>query len=167
MALKVVSPAEFTAAHKEAYAILSNLFGRLTPGDHVVRLAVCVEDQEPARATLPVTVEGRGDLDDLIGAESRYFENFAYLLAIGLAQTVAYGLMCLRSPADADGARYEGRVWDLDRGALVPADADRAAELIANWEDTRFRDAYGLQTGQEDASDGPEALCSRHLHTVL
>ncbi|MGW6488198.1 hypothetical protein [Streptomyces sp. NPDC055056] len=143
---------------------MANLFARLTPGDHVVRLAVCVEDQEPARATLPVTVEGKGDLDDLIAPEPKYFENFGYLLAIGLAQTVSYGLMCLRSPAEADGARYEGRVWDLGHGALTPAQADRAAELIANWESTRFLDAYGVQTGEEGDA---EAIYSRHLYTVL
>ncbi|MFF0143648.1 hypothetical protein ACFYRN_45620 [Streptomyces sp. NPDC005227] len=166
MALKVVSPAEFTEAHKEAYAILANLFGRLTPGDHVVRLAVCVEDQEPARATLPVSVEGRGDLDDLIAPEPKYFENFAYLLAIGLAQRVAYGLMCLRSPATADDGAVQctGRVWDLDRGALTPAGSERAAELISNWTSTRFLDAYGVQTGDEDDAD---AIYPRHLYTVL
>ncbi|MCX4581454.1 hypothetical protein OHB41_51845 [Streptomyces sp. NBC_01571] len=145
---------------------MSNLFSRLTPGEHVVRLAVCVEDQEPARATLPVSVEGRGDLDDLIAPEPKFFENFAFLLGIGLAQKVSYGLMCLRSPAAASdgGARYTGRVWDLDRGALTPAGAERAAELIGNWESTRFLDAYGVQTGDEN---DVEAIYPRHVYTVL
>ncbi|MEU5436501.1 hypothetical protein AB0G73_24410 [Streptomyces sp. NPDC020719] len=154
MELKPFSPAAFADAHEEAYSVLARLLSRLSPGEHVVRLGVAMEGQDrPLRATLSVTVEGHGTADDLVGVEPKYFENFALLLACGLAQTLCWGVMYLRSPsAEQSNQTYTVRAWDLDWGTLTECGAARAEELIGDREPAVFADAFGVHS----ESDGDE-----------
>ncbi|MEV5100056.1 hypothetical protein ACFC5H_35160 [Streptomyces rochei] len=98
MQLQPVSPDVIAETREEAQAVVATLMARLAPGEHVVRLGVDMEGQErPLSATLPITVEGDGGSDDLVGAEPRYLDNFVSLLTCGLAQTLCSGVMYLRS----------------------------------------------------------------------
>ncbi|MGW4661002.1 hypothetical protein ACWEP2_42980 [Streptomyces sp. NPDC004279] len=168
MKLKPVSPAAFADAREEAHLVLAHLMSRLSPGEHVVRLGVGMEGQEqPLSATLPVTVEGDGTSDDLVGVEPKYFDNFAFLLACGLAQTLCWGVMYLRSPsAEECGPAYTVRAWDLDWGTLLECDAARAAELIGDREPARFVDAFGVHPKHDGDGEG-EAVYPSVAYTVL
>ncbi|MFH8453896.1 hypothetical protein ACH4CD_32180 [Streptomyces fungicidicus] len=90
-----------------------------------MRLGVDMEWQErPLSATLPITVEGDGGGDDLVGAEPKWLDDFAFLLTCGLAQTLCSGVLYLRS-TDADG-EVTVQAWRLCWGALsVPGRRDR------------------------------------------
>ncbi|MPY38272.1 hypothetical protein FNH09_45845 [Streptomyces adustus] len=145
--LPPVSLDVFDEARKEAYVILARVMARLARGEHVVRLGVTVDGMErPLSATLPLTVEGEGTADDLIGAEERYFENAAFLLACGLAQRLSYGVMYLRSPSGGvEGPAYVIRAWRLRWASLAECTAAEAAELIGDREPALFEDAFSLQ----------------------
>ncbi|WP_432044281.1 hypothetical protein [Streptomyces cadmiisoli] len=152
MKLKPVSLDVFAEARDEAHVVLANLMGRLAPGEHMVRLGVGMDGQErPLSATLSVTVEGDGGPDDLVGVEPKHFDNFAFLLACGLAQTLCWGVMYLRSPAaEQAGAAYAIRAWDLTWGTLSECSAARAAELIGDREPAVFADAFGVHSSAEE-----------------
>lgn len=163
--LKPVSMNALAEARDEAHVVLAHLMARLAPGEHVVRLGVCMEDQDPLSATLPITVVGKGDAEDLVGVEPKYFDNMAFLLACGLAQTLCCGVMYLRSPAaEGDGAPYMVQAWDLDWGALTECTADRASELIGDREPAVFLDAFGVHS-ENDGDD--EAIYPPAVYTVL
>ncbi|CCK24380.1 hypothetical protein BN159_0001 [Streptomyces davaonensis JCM 4913] len=166
--LKPVSPAAFTEARDEAHAVLAHLMTRLAPGEHVVRLGVGMEGQDkPLSATLPITVKGDGGAEDLVGVEPKYFDNFVFLLACGLAQTMCYGVMYLRSPASAgkvDCASYTVQAWDLDWGTLTECDAARAQELIGDREPAAFADAFGVHSEDDD---GGESVYPPVAYTIL
>lgn len=163
MKLKPVSLDVFAEAREEAHAVLACLMSRLAPGEHVVRLGVDMEGQErPLSAVLPITVEGDGGADDLVGVEDKYFDNFAFLLACGLAQTLCYGAMYLRSPG-GDGSVVL-RAWHLAWGALNECSAAEAAELLAGREPGVFEDAFSLHAPDEDEG---EAVYPPIAYTVL
>ncbi|MFJ3229060.1 hypothetical protein ACIPJS_37710 [Streptomyces sp. NPDC086783] len=164
--LKPVPVEEIREANEEAGVILARLMTRMAPGEHVLRLAVCMEDQDPLYAALAVTVEGKGDSDDLVGADPVYRDNFRFLLTCGLAQRLSYGVMYMRSPAPEEvGAPYVVNAWELDHGALTSCEAARADELLGSGEDTAaFRDAFSLYGGE---GDGGEAIYPRAAYTVL
>ncbi|MFE5923585.1 hypothetical protein [Streptomyces sp. NPDC056468] len=162
--LKPVSLDVFAEARDEAHVVLAHLMARLAPGEHVVRLGVGMDGQKPLSAVLPVTVEGDGGSDDMVGVEPKYFDNFAFLLACGLAQKVCWGVMYLRSPATEQGDQaYTVRAWDLTWGALTECDAARAAELIGDREPAAFEDAFGVHS----SNDGDEAVYPPVAYTVL
>ncbi|MET8038130.1 hypothetical protein [Streptomyces sp. NPDC005345] len=80
---------------------------RMAPGGHVLRLGIAVDDHEPLKATLPVTVKNRGDAGDLIGADPAFQNYSRFPLTTALAQQFAVGVMYLRSPAPTgDPAPY-------------------------------------------------------------
>ncbi|MGI5143928.1 hypothetical protein [Streptomyces sp. CA-106110] len=166
MKLKPVSLDVFAEARDEAHLVLARVMARLTPGEHVLRLGVGMDGQEqPLSATLPVTVQGEGGSDDLVGVESRYFDNFAFLLAVGLAQTLCYGVMYLRSPAEEEGGpAYTVQAWDLTWGALNECEAARAAELIEDREPAAFLNAFGVHT---TADEDDEAVYPPVAYTIL
>ncbi|MFD5574313.1 hypothetical protein [Streptomyces cadmiisoli] len=170
--LKPVSLDVFAEAREEAHAVLAHLMARLAPGEHVVRLGVGMDGQErPLSATLTVTVKGDGGSDDLVGVELKYFDNFVFLLACGLAQTLCWGVMYLRSPAaEQDGVAYTVRAWDLAWGTLTECDAARAAELIGEREPAVFADAFGVHSsddGDEEDDDEDKAVYPPVAYTVL
>ncbi len=113
MQLNPVSLDIIAEAREEAHAVLATLMARLAQGEHVVRLGVDMEGQRPVSAVLPVTVEGADGCDDLVGVESKYFDNFAFLLMCGLAQTLCSGVMYLRS------TRADGRATVREAGPGV------------------------------------------------
>ncbi|MFE1465197.1 MULTISPECIES: hypothetical protein [Streptomyces] len=164
--LKPVSLDVFAEARDEAHVVLANLMGRLAPGEHVVRLGVGMDGQErPLSATLPITVEGDGGSEDLVGVEQKYFENFCFLLACGLAQTQCWGVMYLRSPAtEQGGPAFVIRAWDLSWGVLNECQAVRAEELIGEREPAVFADAFGVHSNS-DADD--EAIYPPVAYSVL
>lgn len=166
--LKPVSVAAISEAREEAHAVLAHLMARLAPGEHVVRLGVGMEGQDKTlSATLPVTVEGNGSADDLVGVESKYFDNFVFLLTCGLAQTLSYGVMYLRSPApETDDAPYTVQAWDLDWGVLHECDAARAQELIEDREPAVFLDAFGVHTDADEDDEG-EAVYPPVAYSIL
>ncbi|MGY6026871.1 hypothetical protein [Streptomyces spinosirectus] len=152
--LKPVSLDCFAEARDEAYVVLAHLMGRLAPGEHVVRLGVTMDGQErPLTATLALTVEGEGTPDDLVGAEEKYFDNMAFLLACGLAQPLSYGVMYLCSPSDRvnGGSVPTIRAWHLAYAVLSECSAAEAAELVGGGERAAvFADAFGVHTEAED-----------------
>ncbi|MGV9290946.1 hypothetical protein, partial [Streptomyces sp. NPDC003719] len=142
------------------------LMARLAPGEHVVRLGVDMEGQErPVSAVLPITVEGDGGADDLVGAEPKYFDNFAFLLMCGLAQTLCSGVMYLRSTG-TDG-RATVRAWHLSWGALSECPAAEAAELLDGREPGAYVDAFGLHAADDSEDGGCEAMFPPVAYTVL
>lgn len=167
MKLKPVSLDVFAEARDEAHTVLAHLMGRLAPGEHVLRLGVDMEGQErPLRATLPLSVEGDGGPDDLVGAEAKWFDNFVFLLACGLAQTLSYGVMYLRSQAtEPGGAPYTVQAWHLTWGVLNECSAAEAAELIGDGEPAAFLDAPGVHS--VDDEDEGEAVYPPVAYTVL
>ncbi|MFI9772892.1 hypothetical protein ACIHJG_39575 [Streptomyces sp. NPDC052415] len=167
MKLKPISMDVFAEAREEAHTVLAQIMGRLAPGEHVLRLGVDMDGQErPLSATLPLTVEGDGGRDDLVGAEERYFDNFVFLLACGLAQTLCHGVMYLRSPAgENEGASCTVQAWHLAWGLLDECSAAEAAELIGHGERAAaFLDAPGVH--REDDGD-TEAVYPPVAYTVL
>ncbi|MFJ9729211.1 hypothetical protein ACIRP3_41360 [Streptomyces sp. NPDC101209] len=165
--LKPISLDRFAEAREEAYIVLARLMARLAPGEHVVRLGVTMDGQErPLTATLPLTVEGAGTLDDLVGAEEKYLDNMAFLLACGLAQPLSYGVMYLRSPSGQEsGPASTIRAWHLAYTALNECSAAEAAELVGDGEQgTGFADAFGVH--DEDETEG-EAVYPPVAYTVL
>ncbi|MGW3631873.1 hypothetical protein ACWD7F_17190 [Streptomyces sp. NPDC005122] len=164
--LKPVPVKQIREANEEAGVILARLMTRMAPGEHVLRLAVCMEDQDPLYAALAVTVEGKGDSDDMIGADQAFQENFRFLLMCGLAQRLSSGVMYMRSPAAAGvGAPYMVTAWELDHGTLTSCEAARADELLGSGEDTAaFRDAFSLYGGEHGDT---EAIYPRAAYTVL
>lgn len=168
--LKPVSLDVFAEAHEEAHVVLAHLMASLTPGEHVARLAVGMDELErPVSAVLPLAVEGDGGADDLVGAEPKYLENFTFLLACGLAQTLCWGVLYLRSPAsEPGGAAYTIRAWDLTWGVLTECDAARAEELIGDREPASFADAFGVHSSRDgDEDGGGEAVYPPVAYTVL
>ncbi|MFE2823544.1 hypothetical protein [Streptomyces sp. NPDC059271] len=163
--LKPVPVADIQEANEEAGVILARLMSRMAPGEHVLRLGVAVDD-ESLKATLPVTVEGRGDADDLVGADPVYQNNFRFLLMIALAQRFAVGVMYLRSPAPTgDPAPYMVSAWELDHCAVTSCKAARAADLLGGGESgAAFRDAFSLDDADDD---GSESIYPRAAYTVL
>ncbi|MFF3350833.1 hypothetical protein [Streptomyces sp. NPDC002779] len=134
-------------AREEAHAVMAHLMARLAPGEHVVRLGVGMDGQEPLSAVLPIAVEGDGGSEDLVGVEPKYFDNFAFLLTCGLAQRLCWGVMYLRSPAgEGRGRAYTVRAWHLVGGVLNECDAARAQELIGDREPAEFADAFGVHS---------------------
>ncbi|MET7390525.1 hypothetical protein ACFYPT_38530 [Streptomyces sp. NPDC005529] len=164
--LKPVPVNEIREANEEAGVILTRLMTRMAPGEHVLRLAVCMEDQDPLYAALAVTVEGKGDSDDMIGTDPVFQDNFRFLLTCGLAQRLSCGVMYMRSPAPAEvAAPYMVNAWELDHGALTSCEAARADELLGSGEDTSaFRDAFSLYNSED--GDG-ETIYPRAAYTVL
>ncbi|MFE0678684.1 hypothetical protein [Streptomyces sp. NPDC058867] len=160
----------FAEAREEAHLVLAHIMGRLSPGEHVLRLGVDMDGQErPLSATLPLTVEGNGGRDDLIGADERYFDNFAFLLTCGLAQKLSYGVMYLRSPAGGDG-QSEGvsgtvQAWHLVWGVLNECSAAEAAELIGDGEVAAFLDAPGVHS-EDDGDEDVEAVYPPVAYTI-
>ncbi|MEU4090752.1 hypothetical protein [Streptomyces aureus] len=132
--LKPVSTQLLAEAREEAYFVIACLMASLAPGEHVVRLGVCMDDQPSLSATLPITVEGAGDCDDMVEVDDRFFENFAFLLTCGLAQTLSYGVMYLRSPGNGADGPDAVQAWNLGWGALSELPASVAAELIGERE---------------------------------
>ncbi|WAZ18991.1 hypothetical protein STRCI_008673 [Streptomyces cinnabarinus] len=169
--LKPVSIAAFAEAREEAHVVLAHLMARLAPGEHVVRLGVGMEGQDQVlSATLPITVQGEGSAEDLVGVEPKFFDNFVFLLACGLAQTLSYGVMYLRSPSPvaAGGPSYTVQAWDLDWGTLTECDAARAQELIGEREPALFTDAFGVHCLADDEDgDGAESVYPPVAYTVL
>ncbi|MGC9479258.1 hypothetical protein ACP4I1_34630 [Streptomyces sp. WG4] len=163
MQLKPVSLDVIAEAREEAHAVLATLMARLAPGEHVVRLGVDMEGQQPVSAVLPVTVEGDGGTDDLVGVEEKYFDNFAFLLMCGLAQTLCSGVMYLRSTAE--GGQATVRAWHLSWGALNECPAAEAAELLDGREPGAYEDAFDLHAA--DDSHGCEAVYPPVAYTVL
>ncbi|GGR04171.1 MULTISPECIES: hypothetical protein [Streptomyces] len=166
MQLKPVSLDVIAEAREEAHAVLATLMARLAPGEHVVRLGVDMEGQEqPLSATLPITVEGDGGADDLVGAEAKWLDNFVFLLTCGLAQTLCSGVLYLRS-CGADG-QVSVRAWHLCWGALNECPAAEAAELLEGREPGVYVDAFGLHAVDEGDDDGGEAVYPPVAYTVL
>ncbi|MEU8606284.1 hypothetical protein OH540_35630 [Streptomyces sp. BPPL-273] len=163
MQLQPVSLDVIAEAREEAHAVLATLMARLAPGEHVVRLGVDMEGQEPVSAVLPITVEGNGGCDDLVGVEAKYFDNFAFLLMCGLAQTLCAGVMYLRSTGEGGPATV--RAWHLSWGALNECPAAEAAELLGGREPGAYEDAFGLHAA--DDGDGCEAVYPPVAYTVL
>ncbi|MGC2997228.1 hypothetical protein ACPF8X_02175 [Streptomyces sp. G35A] len=166
MQLKPVSLDVIAEAREEAQAVLVTLMTRLAPGEHVVRLGVDMEGQEqPLSATLPITVEGDGGGDDLVGAEPKWLDNFAFLLTCGLAQTLCSGVMYLRSTG-VDG-QVTVRAWHLCWGALSECLAAEAAELLDGREVGTYVDAFALHAPDDSEEDGGEAVYPPVAYTVL
>ncbi|MGV9456335.1 hypothetical protein [Streptomyces sp. NPDC003635] len=165
--LKPVPLDVFAEARDEAHSVMARLLAQLAPGEHVVRLGVGMDGQEqPLSAVLPVTVEGDGGSDDLVGVESKFFDNFAFLLACGLAQKLCWGVMYLRSSSLAQGGpAFTVRAWDLTWGVLCECDAARAEELIGDREPAEFADAFGVHSS--DDGDEDEAIYPPVAYTVL
>lgn len=160
--LKLISPARIAEAREEAYAVLARLMGQLAPGEHVVRLGVTMDGQEkPLCAALPLSVEGEGGPDDLVGAEEKYLDNMAFLLMVGLAQPLSYGTLLLRSPAQGETVI---RAWHLAYCTLNECTASEAAELIGDREPAVFLEAFGLHGSDEDEG---EAVYPPVAYTVL
>ncbi|MFI8194409.1 hypothetical protein ACIF8T_37765 [Streptomyces sp. NPDC085946] len=168
MQLKPVSLDVIAEAREEAHAVLATLMARLAPGEHVVRLGVDMEGQErPLSAVLPITVEGDGGAEDLVGAEPKYLDNFAFLLTCGLAQTLCSGVMYLHSPG-ADGGPATVRAWHLCWGALNECSAVEAAELLGEYVPGDFVDAFGVHAAEDgDEGDEGEAVYPPVAYTVL
>ncbi|MBO7935675.1 hypothetical protein JTP77_006860 [Streptomyces sp. S9] len=165
MKLKPISMDVFADAREEAHAVLARVMGGLAPGEHVMRLGVDMDGQErPLSATLPLTVEGSGTLDDLVGAEAKYLDNFAFLLACGLAQSLCYGVMYLRSPATEPEGPAIVQAWHLAWGVLNECSAAQAAELVGDGAQAAFVDAPGVHS--EDDCDS-EAVYPPVAYTVL
>ncbi|MEU9737438.1 hypothetical protein [Streptomyces sp. NPDC048002] len=167
MKLKPVSLDVFAEAREEAHVVLAQGMGRLAPGEHVLRLGVGMDGQErPLSATLALTVEGDGGPEDMVGVEGRYFDNFVFLLACGLAQTLSYGVMYLRSPAveSGEGPSWTVQAWHLAWGVLSECSAAEAAELIGDGEVAAFVDAPGVHS--EDDGDA-EAVYPPVAYTIL
>ncbi|MET7457841.1 hypothetical protein ABZT03_39540 [Streptomyces sp. NPDC005574] len=164
MQLKPISLDVFADAREEAHTVLARVMATLAPGEHVLRLGVDMDGQEhPVCATLPLSVEGDGGPEDLVGAEPKYFDNFAFLLACGLAQSLCYGVMYLRSPATGpDGSTHTVHAWHLAWGTLNECSAAEAAELVGDGVQATFLDAPGLH----DEADG-EAVYPPVAYTVL
>ncbi|MEV0185877.1 hypothetical protein AB0I54_42420 [Streptomyces sp. NPDC050625] len=167
MQLKPVSLDVIAEAREEAHAVVMTLMARLAPGEHVVRLGVDMEGQErPLSATLPITVEGDGGSDDLVGAEPEYLDNFVFLLTCGLAQTLCSGVMYLRSPGAGGSATVQA--WHLCWGALNECPAAEAAELLGDREPGAYVDAFGVHSADDgDDEDGCEAVYPPVAYTVL
>lgn len=163
--MKPISPARIAEAREEAYAVLARLMGRLAPGEHLVRLGVTMDGQEkPLSAALPLTVEGDGGPEDLVGAEEKYLDNMAFLLMVGLAQPLSYGTLYLRSlSSESEGAAYVIRAWHLSYCTLSECSASEAAELIGEREPAVFADAFGLH-GSDDEG---EAVYPPIAYTIL
>ncbi|MEU5324650.1 hypothetical protein AB0G67_49360 [Streptomyces sp. NPDC021056] len=165
--LKPISPTRIAEAREEAYAVLARLMGQLAPGEHVVRLGVTMDGQEkPLCAVLPLTVEGDGGVDDLVGAEEKYLDNMAFLLMVGLAQPLSYGTLFLRSPAQGAEGETVIRAWHLAYCTLNECTASEAAELIGDREPAVFLDAFGLHGSDEDDDEG-EAVYPPVAYTVM
>ncbi|MET9062813.1 hypothetical protein ABZX99_33940 [Streptomyces antibioticus] len=165
MKLNPISMDVFADAREEAHAVLARVMGGLAPGEHVMRLGVDMDGQErPLSATLPLTVEGSGTLDDLVGAEAKYLDNFAFLLACGLAQSLCYGVMYLRSPATEPEGPATVQAWHLAWGVLNECSAAQAAELVGDGAQAVFVDAPGVYS--EDDCDS-EAVYPPVAYTVL
>ncbi|MFI9830786.1 hypothetical protein ACIHIX_24200 [Streptomyces sp. NPDC051913] len=164
--LKPISPTRIAEAREEAYAVLARLMGRLAPGEHVVRLGVTMDGQEkPLSAALPLTVEGDGGPEDLVGAEEKYVDNMAFLLMVGLAQPLSYGTLYLRSSSEVEGAACVIRAWHLSYCTLRECTVAEAAELVGVGEPAEFADAFGLHGGDED--EEIEAVYPPVAYTVL
>ncbi|MFE1442928.1 hypothetical protein [Streptomyces sp. NPDC058739] len=150
--------------------IAARVMASLTPGEHVVRLWVGMDGVKPLSATLSIRVEGEGGPEDLLGVEPKYFENFVFLLACGLAQPLSWGVMFLRSPAgDREGEAHTIRVWDLGWGALTECDAERGEMLLGQRVQGRFLDAFGVHSeddGDEDEGEDGEAVYPPGAYTV-
>lgn len=145
--------------------MLARVMASLAPGEHVMRLGVDMEGQaRPLSATLPLTVEGTGGPDDLVGAESKLFDNFAFLLSCGLAQTLCCGVMYLRSPSTEPNGPATVQAWQLLWGTLNECSAAEAAELIGDGAQAAFVDAPGLHS--DDDGDA-EAVYPPVAYTVL
>ncbi|GGQ97223.1 hypothetical protein ACIRPJ_33110 [Streptomyces asoensis] len=161
MKLKPVSMEVFAEARGEAHYVLARVMGDLAPGEYVLRLGVDMEGQErPLSAALPLTVEGTGSLDDLVGADGKRFDNFALLLACGLAQRLSYGVMYLRSPASEPDGPDTVQAWRLAWGVLNGCTAAEAAELLGDGVQAVFVDAPGVHGGDDGEGEGiypPEA----------
>ncbi|MEU1457370.1 hypothetical protein [Streptomyces avermitilis] len=165
MKLKPVSMKVFADAQEEAHIVLARIMAGLAPGEHVMRLGVDMEGQErPLCATLPLTVEGIGSPDDLVGAEPKLLDNFAFLLSCGLAQTLCCGVMYLRSPSTEPGGAATVQAWHLAWGVLNECTASEAAELIGDGAQAEFVDAPGVHS--EDDGDH-EAVYPPVAYTVL
>lgn len=164
MQLKPVPQEVIAESHEEATAILINLMARLTPGEHVARLVVTMEGHKPTTAVLPITVEGNGTADDLIGTEPERLENFAFLLTCGLAQTRCTGVMFVRSPSPNADEHAVVRAWQLFCGVMDECPAAAAAELLGNRleAETTFVNAFGVHS--TDEADEAEA---DHPHPAL
>ncbi|MEU9273144.1 hypothetical protein [Streptomyces sp. NPDC048251] len=166
MKLKPVSMEVFAEARGEAHYVLARVMGGLAPGEHVLRLGVDMEGQErPLSAALPLTVEGTGSPDDLVGADGEHFDNFAFLLACGLAQTLSYGVMYLRSPASEPDGLATVQAWRLAWGVLNECSSAEAAELIGEGAQAAFVDAVGVHG--EDDGDGGEAIYPPQAYRLL
>ncbi|PWJ02009.1 hypothetical protein DKG34_41090 [Streptomyces sp. NWU49] len=166
MQLKPVSLDVIAEAREEAQAVLATLMARLAPGEHVVRLGVDMEGQErPLSATLPITVEGDGGAEDLVGAEPKWLDNFVFLLTCGLAQTLCSGVLYLRSTG-VDG-QVTVRAWHLCWGALSECLAGEAAELLDGREPGAYADAFALHAPDDGEEDGGEAVFPPVAYTVL
>ncbi|MGW1533852.1 hypothetical protein [Streptomyces aureus] len=157
--LKPVSMNVLAEAREEAYYVIACLMAGLAPGEHVVRLGVCMDDQPSLSATLPITVEGAGGCDDMVEVDDKFFENFAFLLTCGLAQTLSYGVMYLRSPGDGAGGPAMVQTWSLGWGALSELPANVAAELIGEREPAAlFVDASPVAAMAEDGPCAVESV---------
>ncbi|MFJ5780412.1 hypothetical protein [Streptomyces sp. NPDC093094] len=143
--LKPVSLDVLAEARDEVDLVVARLMARLTPGEHVVRLTVGMDDfDEVLSADLPVTVEGEAGADALVRVERKDFDNFVFLLTVGLAQTLSWGSMSLHSPANTIKA------WCLEYGALAECDAAYAEVLVGDGEPASFEVAFSVHTDEED-----------------
>ncbi|MFJ5779337.1 hypothetical protein [Streptomyces sp. NPDC093094] len=162
--LKPVSLDVYAEARDEAHLILSRLMARLTPGEHVVRLAVSMDGQKTLTVVLPVTVEGADTTDALVGVDQKHFDDFVFLLTVGLAQPMSWGLMYQRSPAsEQDGPAYSIQAWVLEWAALTKCDAALAEELIGDGEAASFEDAFSVHSEDEDG----ETIYPPVAYTIL
>ncbi|MGX1549554.1 hypothetical protein [Streptomyces adustus] len=175
MELKPVSPAVLAEARDEASEIMARLMGRLAPGQHVLRMWVGMDGMEKKlRAVLKVTVEGDGGADDLVEVEEKWFDNFVFLLTVGLAQKLAYGLMHLQSTAiGAQVPVCTVQSWSLVWGLFSENSGQETADVLGRYvEGASFLDAVSVYAdGAEDAADEgsgqAEAVYPPVAYTVL
>ncbi|MGW5739737.1 hypothetical protein [Streptomyces sp. NPDC055261] len=139
-------------AREEAASVVLNLMSRLMPGQHEARLIVTMEGQKSLTAVLPLTVEGDGSREDMVGAEPARLENFTFLLMAALAQHLSSGVMLLRSTGAGAAGRDKVRVWTLFWGVLKETRSAEAAELMhGKLTDVELADAFGVHSPDDDS----------------
>ncbi|MFH8492472.1 hypothetical protein [Streptomyces longisporoflavus] len=154
MQLKPVPMDVIAEAREEADSVVLNLMARLMPGQHEARLIVTMEGQKPLTAVLPLTVEGDGSRDDMIGAEPARLENFAFLLTVALAQHLSSGVMLLRSTGAGTAGQDKVRVWTLFWGVLEETRSAEAADLMHGMlTGVDFADAFGVHSPDDDEDE--------------
>ncbi|MFF0206249.1 hypothetical protein [Streptomyces sp. NPDC005017] len=161
--LKPISLDVIAEARDEAHLVLARLMAPLAPGKHVIRLAVGMDDTEEILSSLlPVAVAGDAGAEALVSVDRKDFDNFVFLLTVGLVQTLCWGALTVCSLVE-DGPTYAIRAWCLEYGALAECSAALAAELIDGHEPASFEDAFSIHSVDEDG----EAVYPPVAYTIL